>query len=86
MYYKMYYFLEQVRKDQCSIIKTIIEHVNDFEKDEDNIVKLGKNQVEDIHISGDRQQIGIDEYVGQGVMKGDATISCSIRCKQRRRV
>ena len=59
MYYKMYYFLEQVRKDQYSIIKTIIEHVNHFEKDEDNIVKLGKNHVEDIHISGDRPQIGI---------------------------
>ena len=51
MYYKMYYFLEQVRKDQESIVKTIIEHVNDFEKVKDNIVKLGKNHVEDIHIS-----------------------------------
>ena len=72
MYCKMYYFLEQVRKDQSSIVKTIIEHVNDFEKDEDNIVKLGKNQVNDIHISGDKPQIGIGEYVGQGVIKGDA--------------
>ena len=41
-----------------NIVKTI-ERVNDFEKVEDNIVKLGKNQVEDISITGDRPQIGI---------------------------
>ena len=75
-----------MRKDQDSIVKTTIEHVNDFEKVEDNIMKLGKNQVEDIHISGNRPQIGIGEHVGQGVMKGDAAIKYSIRCKQRRRV
>ena len=49
-------------------------------------MKLGKNQEEDISISGDRLQIGMDKYVGQGVMKGDVVISCGIRCKQRRRV
>ena len=78
----MYYFLEQVRKDQYSIVKTIIEHVNDFEKVEDNIMKLRKNQVEDIPISGDRPQIGMDEYVGQGVMKGDVVIIRDIRCRK----
>ena len=95
MYYIMYYFLEQVRKDPESIIKTI-ERANDFEKVaedilEDNIAKLGKNQDEDIPISGDRPQmeedtkqnyyndnennIGMGEYVGQGAMKGDTAIS-----------
>ena len=54
----MYYFKEQVRKDMDNIVKTI-ERVNDFEKVEDNIVKLGKNQVEDTSITGDRPQIGI---------------------------
>ena len=64
MYYKMYYFLEQVRKDPESIVKTI-ERANDFEKVaedilEDNIAKLGKNQEEYIPISGDRPQMEED--------------------------
>ena len=64
MYYIMYYFLEQVRKDPESIVKTI-ERANDFEKVaedilEDNIAKLGKNQEEDIPISGDRPQMEED--------------------------
>ena len=42
-------------------------------------MKLGKNQVKDIHISGDRLQIRMEKYVGQGVMKGDVVISCGIR-------
>ena len=49
-------------------------------------MKLRKNQVKDIHISGDRPQIRMDKYVGQGVMKGDVVISRGLKFKYRRRV
>ena len=58
MYYIMYYFLEQVRKDPESVIK-VIRSSDDFEKKaetilDENIATLAKNQEEDIPISGDR--------------------------------
>ena len=58
MYYIMYYFLEQVRKDPESVIRTI-KSTDDFEKKaetilDENIATLAKNQEEDIPISGDR--------------------------------
>ena len=58
MYYIMYYFLEQVRKDPESVIK-VIKSSDDFEKKaeailDENINTLTKNQEGDIPISGDR--------------------------------